>query len=313
MNNPASTWQSQASAGTSPVQDIQSALLNILEDFSVERQQIENTQRAVLNVLDDFDAEKLKVVMAYRGLEQEVAVRTRAEETLRRQTGELERSNQDLERFAFVASHDLQEPLRMVGMAVQLMQKKYQHQLGPEADEYIGYALDGVARMRSLILGLLEYSRVGRDGPLKAVDVGVCLEEALKNMQITIRDRGAEIRHDTMPEVVGNAPMITQLFQNLISNALKFCQQKTPRVHIGARRQGSDWRFSISDNGIGIAPEHFEKIFVIFQRLHTHDKYAGTGIGLSVCKRIVEHHGGRIGIESTPGAGSTFHFTLKSA
>ncbi|MEK6806833.1 MAG: ATP-binding protein [Pseudomonadota bacterium] len=313
MNSPALMRQPQAAAGINPVQDIQSALLNILEDFSIERQQIENTQRAVLNVLDDFDAEKLKVVMAYRGLEQEVAVRIRAEEALRRQTGELERSNQDLERFAFVASHDLQEPLRMVGMAVQLMQKKYQHQLGPEADEYIGYALDGVARMRSLILGLLEYSRVGQDGQMKAVDVGACLQGALKNMLTAIRDRGAEVRHDAMPEVIGNAPMITQLFQNLIGNALKFCQQKTPRVHIGARRQGSDWCFSVADNGIGIAPEHFDKIFVIFQRLHSHDQYAGTGIGLSVCKRIVEHHGGRIGLESTPGTGSRFHFTLKSA
>ena len=241
--------------------------------------------------------------------------RERAERLLRERTEELARSNHDLEQFAYVASHDLQEPLRAVAGPLQLLQRRYEGQLDARADEFIGHAVDGATRMQALIDDLLSYSRVGRlDDPKAPVQSADALELALKNLSVVIQETGAKVTHDSLPVVLGIPTQLGLLFQNLIANAIKFrSSDRPPRVHIRAEQAGDEWRFSVADNGIGIAQQYFERIFVIFQRLHTRREYPGTGLGLALCKRIVEHHGGRIWLQSTPGEGTTFFFTLLRA
>ena len=225
--------------------------------------------------------------------------------------GELQRSNAELEQFAYVASHDLQEPLRMVGSYTGLLKRRYQGKLDSEADEFIAYAMGGVTRMQALINDLLTYSRAGRgDRPLEETDSGQALARALDSLQTAIADKKAAVSHGPMPLVCANIIQLTQVFQNLIGNALKFCKDGRPEIRVGAERQGPEWVFSVQDNGIGIDPQYRDRIFLIFQRLHKREEYEGTGIGLAICKKIVEQQGGRIWVESEPGKGSTFKFTL---
>ncbi|MGE3631220.1 MAG: ATP-binding protein, partial [Sandaracinaceae bacterium] len=223
-------------------------------------------------------------------------------------------SNEDLEQFAYVASHDLQEPLRMVSSYTALLSKRYSGQLDDTAKRYIAYAQDGAMRMRVLIDDLLTYSRVRtRGGELVSIQVAGALERALSNLRVTLKETDATIDADIDAMVLADPTQISQVFQNLISNSLKFRAEAPPRVVVTARRDAEMFTFAVRDNGIGIAPEYGERIFQMFERLHTRDEYAGTGIGLALCRRIVERHGGRIWVESEAGVGSTFLFTLRAA
>ena len=249
--------------------------------------------------------------IGFRGIVRDVTERKQAEEALKEKTEELARSNRELEQFAYVASHDLQEPLRMVTNFVQLLAKQYQGKLDSNADDFINFTVDGAMRMSKLINDLLAYSRVGTPGlPFEPINCETILQEALDNLKVTMEESGAVVTHDSLPTVMADSSQLVQLFQNLIGNAIKFRGDERPRVHVSASRSDNGWTFSVRDNGIGIAPEHAERIFIIFQRLHGRNEYAGTGIGLAVCKKIVERHGGRIWVESEPGKGATFYFTL---
>ncbi|GAA2890263.1 sensor histidine kinase [Streptosporangium fragile] len=238
-----------------------------------------------------------------------------AQRKLEDQATELRRSNSELEQFAYVASHDLQEPLRKVASFTQMLEQRYGDQLDERARQYIAFSVDGAKRMQLLINDLLDFSRVGRlGGERTRIDAAVPLRAALNNLEAQIEDAGATVTFDEMPEVYGNRAQLTQLFQNLVSNAVKFHGEEPPRVHIGVRRDGEMWEFSCTDNGIGIESKYTDRIFLIFQRLHGRDVYAGTGIGLALCKKIVEYHGGRIWVdtEATDGPGTTFRWTLPS-
>jgi PAS domain S-box-containing protein len=247
----------------------------------------------------------------YTAVLRDVTERKRAEEALARQAEELARSNAELEQFAYVASHDLQEPLRMVASYTQLLARRYRGKLDEDADEFIGYAVDGVTRMQALINDLLAYSRVGTRGiATEAVDAEAVLRRVLSTLGPAMEDADAIVTHDPLPTVTVDAVQLGQIFQNVIGNAVKFRGAEAPRVHVGAARAEGEWVVSVSDNGIGIGPEYRDRIFIIFQRLHSRAEYPGTGIGLAICKKIVERHGGRIWLESEPGAGTTFFFTI---
>ena len=223
----------------------------------------------------------------------------------------LRRSNEELEQFAYVASHDLQEPLRKISSYLQLVEQRYADQLDQDGKEFIEFAVDGATRMKNLISDLLMYSRVQRNkDEFATVDTRQVLEQVLDSLALSIEDCHAEITHDTLPEVFGNEAHLTQLFQNLIGNALKFHGDALPKIHVGVQRRARAWEFCVRDNGIGMEPKYFDRIFAVFQRLHSRSAYEGTGIGLAICKRVVENHGGRIWVESEPDHGTTFYFTI---
>jgi len=245
------------------------------------------------------------------GIARDITKQVQAEKALRERTMALERSNKELEQFAYVASHDLQEPLRMVTSYTQLLARRYKGKLDSNADEFIAYAVDGATRMQEVINALLAYSRVGtRAKDLEPTDCNAVLERTLDNLQKAIEERGARVTSDPLPTVMADDIQLGQLFQNLISNAIKFQGEESPHVRLSAEKSGNEWVFSVLDNGIGIDPEFTERIFIIFQRLHKRREYPGTGIGLAISKKIVERHGGRIWVESKPEKGSTFYFTI---
>jgi signal transduction histidine kinase len=237
--------------------------------------------------------------------------RKHTQESLAQKVEELARSNADLEQFAYVASHDLQEPLRMVSAYTQLLADRYRGKLDDQADKYIHYAVDGATRMRSLIDDLLAFSRVGRqETAIASTDCEGLVQRALENLRAAILESGAVIRHGPLPRLMANGSQLQQVFQNLIGNAMKFRGSLAPVIEISAEKQGSEWLFSVADNGIGISAEHAGSVFVIFNRLHTRTEYPGNGIGLAICKRIIERHGGRIEALPHQGVGTVFNFTL---
>jgi signal transduction histidine kinase len=240
--------------------------------------------------------------------------RKQAVTALAKKAEALEISNQELEQFAYVASHDLQEPLRMVASYTQLLAERYKGQLDEQAEKYIGYAVEGATRMQALIRDLLAFSRAGRPGTeMENTDCNLVVEGALKNLQAAVHESGAMVTHGELPTVWGNAAQLQQLFQNLIGNAIKFRRAEAPLVQIAVEQRGYEWWFTLRDNGIGIAAEYASEVFIIFKRLHTRTEYTGNGIGLSICKKIVELHGGKIWLEAHEGPGTTFKFTLRAA
>lgn len=235
-----------------------------------------------------------------------------ARQKLEESVAELGRSNADLQQFAYVASHDLQEPLRMVSSYTQLIARRYKGKLDADADEFIAFAVDGANRMQRLILDLLAYSRVNTAGrQFEPTAMETVLKAALNNLTNAVKESQAIITHDPLPAVMGDDKQLAQLFQNLLSNAVKFGGAQPPRIHISAKQTDGEWLFSVRDHGIGLDPQYADRIFVIFQRLHTREEYPGTGIGLAICKKIVERHGGRMWVESELGKGATFYFTLR--
>jgi len=242
----------------------------------------------------------------------DVTERKKMEQQLNSTLADLQRSNAELEQFAYIASHDLQEPLRMIASYIQLIEEDYKEKLDADADQYIAFAVEGAKRMQTLIEDLLAYSRVGTRGePLMPTSMKSALSEAIANLEVAIEESHAVVTHDQLPTVLGDESQLIQLFQNLVGNAIKFKSDDAPTIHVGVEETKDDWVFSVRDNGIGIDMKYAERIFTVFQRLHSREEYAGTGIGLAVVKKIVERHGGRIWVESTPAKGSTFYFTLR--
>jgi PAS domain S-box-containing protein len=251
---------------------------------------------------------QIGMLMARREAEQELR---RAHAELEMKARELARSNDELQQFAYVASHDLQEPLRMVSSYTQLLGRRYADHLDADAREFMGYIVEGAARMKQLIEDLLAYSRVGtRGGDFREVSSEAAFSKALSNLRGAREQSGATITHDALPAVHGDEGQLAQLFQNLVGNALKFRAARPLRIHVSVREAGDEWLFSVADNGIGLDPQYAERIFLMFQRLHNRDEYPGTGIGLAICKKIVDRHGGRIWVDGRPAEGCTFFFTL---
>ncbi len=247
------------------------------------------------------------------GIQSDITERKNRETKLARLTEELARSNAELQQFAYIASHDLQEPLRMVASYTQLLGRRWKGKLDKDADEFIGYAIDGANRMQRLIHDLLEYSRVGSESKaFEKTDCELALQHVMTTLSEAIQEKHAEVTHDDLPTIRAIPTLLTQVFQNLIGNALKFQGTDTPKIHVGVKPLSDGSEFSIKDNGIGIAQDQIDRIFAIFQRLHSRTEYPGTGIGLAICKRIVEKHGGSIWVESEVGKGSTFYFTIKT-
>lgn len=278
------------------------------EDWRVRKDGSRFWANVVVSALRDASGK----VNGFVKITRDLTARKHAEDELKRYAEELKRSNQELEHFAYVASHDLQEPLRTVSGFSQLLARRYQGKLDADADEFITFVVEGATRMQILINDLLAFSRIGtRANPLAPVDWRKIFQAARENLEVAIAESGAVITNDPLPALVADQTQLTQLFQNLFSNAIKFRRpEEAPRIHVSAVRQDGAWQFSVRDNGIGIAPEYFDRIFIIFQRLHGREEYSGTGIGLAICKKIVERHGGRVWVESEPGTGSTFQFTI---
>jgi PAS domain S-box-containing protein len=283
--------------------------------FVLDLTERKRTEAALRTAHDELEARveerTADLQRSNRQLEVEIRERRQAEAILAQRSEELARSNAELEQLAYVASHDLQEPLRMIASYLQLLERRFNDKLDDEGREFMGFAVDGAHRMQALIDDLLTYSRVGtRAVSLQPVDSGKVAAMVLHGLQVAIRETGATVDCGPLPVVAADPVQLAQLFQNLVANAIKFHSDAPPEIRIRAQEQEGAWCFSVQDNGIGIAPEYFDRIFVMFQRLHVRREYPGTGIGLAICKKIVERHGGHIWVESVPGLGTTFRFTI---
>jgi signal transduction histidine kinase len=308
----------------SPMEEVERQnleLLQTLEELRLKEMELarqldtaDRLNRELERTNDELDRTNKGVISLYKEIEDKNVDLQHQVRERQLAEGRLARSNKELEHFAYIASHDLQEPLRMIGSFLQLLAAESGDRVGEEGREYIRFAVDGAQRMQQLIEDLLAYSRVDRKGrPFAPTDMEGVLASVLADLRHVIEDSGAAVDHDPLPTVMADGVQMTQLLQNLVLNGIKFRGRAAPRVRVSARPGDGEWIFSVADNGIGIEPQHLEKVFVIFQRLHTRDEYPGTGIGLAVCQRIVERHGGRIWAESEPGRGSTFFFTIPLA
>lgn len=262
-------------------------------------------------MVDSLDKRNTELSAANKSLQKEIKERKQIESKLRQTLMELARSNKELQQFAYVASHDLQEPLRKMRSYSEMLEKRYQGQLDEKADKFIGYIVDGANRMQTLINDLLSYSRVGRmEIFLEETNFETILNQVIVDFEKSIQETEAVITYDPLPTITANSSQISQLLQNLIGNALKFRGKEPPVIHVSAKKTETEWLFFVRDNGIGIEPEYAERIFIIFQRLHSRTEYPGTGVGLAICQRIIERHGGKIWVESELGKGATFYFTI---
>ncbi len=296
------------------LENVRRAVADEIQSYCMEKRYIHKNGSSVwVNLTVSLARESSGEPKYLIGASEDITERKRVEEELAQQAKELARSNAELQQFAYVASHDLQEPLRMIASYTQLLARRYKGRLDADADEFIAYAVDGATRMQVLINDLLAYSRVGTQGKeFERTDCETVLAQAIANLQIAIQESGALITHDPLPTVMADALQLGQLFQNLIGNAIKFHGNEPPQIHVSAQLQTQEWVFSVRDNGIGIDPQYAERIFIIFQRLHNPSEYPGSGIGLAICKKIVERHGGRIWMQSQVG-GSVFYFTISEA
>ncbi|WP_164932035.1 ATP-binding protein [Janthinobacterium sp. 17J80-10] len=306
---------------STPILEIASVAQAVIDrkDYSLRAAKYSNDEIGSLTdafnqMLAHIQERDARLIAFNESLQKEIEERKQTQLALKHNMQELARSNAELEQFAYVSSHDLQEPLRMVASYTQLLEKRYSDKFDEKGLLFMHYIVDGAKRMQQLIDDLLMFSRVGTRGKeLQPIAIESVLRTALLNLRPAIQESGAKISHDPFPVVMGDATQLTQVFQNLLSNAIKFCGKNIPLVHIGVTKKDNYWQFAIEDNGIGIEPEHFDRIFVIFQRLHGRTDYPGSGIGLAICKKIVDRHGGHIWVESHPAQGATFYFTLKEA
>jgi len=308
------------------INEVLRAALSVLISVSIASIVVLQLSRIIGGAIDRAESERRLAEEALRRSYDELEIRVRertaeltktnevlqAEITERKRVEEeLRRSNAELEQFAYIASHDLQEPLRMISGFTQLLDRRYRDRLDKNAGEYITYIVDGATRMQTMIEDLLMYSRVGTRGrPFEPTNCEDVFERAVANLKVAIEENNAAVTHDPLPTVTADANQMVQLFQNLISNAIKFRGEEPPHVHISAKRGENEWIFSVRDNGIGISPDFMGHLFQLFQREYAASEYPGTGIGLAICKKIVERHGGRIWAESELGKGSTFYFTI---
>lgn len=289
-------------------------ILLAIEDITERKRAQEALQRAYAELEERVRERTRELAQANEQLQKEIAEHRRTQELLALKAKELARSNAELEQFAYLVSHDLQEPLHVAAGFLQLLARRYRNDLDPKAQEFIDNALNSITRMEQMIRDLLDYSRVtsrGKDFVPVALDPLV--DRVLQDLSLIIQAKKAVITRDPLPTVLADPAQLTRVFQNLIGNALKFCGDKPPRIHIGARPVNGQWEIFVQDQGIGIDPKHFDRIFLMFERLHSRQEYPGTGIGLAICKKIIERHGGRIWVDSQPGCGATFFFTLPAA
>ena len=293
------------------LEETQQAILNILEDTEDEKRTLRDTQKAVLNILDDYSEERKIAQDTQKALINILEDYSMEKAIIEQINIKLIRSNKEMEQFAFIASHDMQEPLRTISNYIGLFQKKYKGELDKDADRYLNSVSGATFRMQSLIRDLLEYSRIGNDKNKIVIDCNLLLKDVLNDMNEPVKESGAIIHSEQLPVIIGYFSAIKSLFQNLISNAVKFKRKDIhPIINISAEVKHNEWFFMIKDNGIGIDKKYYDKLFVIFQRLHTKAEYAGTGIGLAHVKKIIELHEGKIWVESELENGSTFYFTI---